>query len=163
MAKFAAASQGCRIRYLPVVKLTLLGFVVDAGPMKWFDPRRLRQITFRHGCFDAGFSLPGRMADLIKIDLPTPDGMKKFTKVTPDDIKVVTLKKGKVVKDAAPPKPKHGPSFANRWFSTRHHGRKQSIKENTRASSRLRSTNSMSSLEQTLNSGASASMKSQEF
>ena len=150
MAKFAAASQGCRVRYLPIVKLTLMGFVVDAGPVKWFDPQRLRQITFRHGCVDAGFSLPDRMADLIKIHVPKPGSTMNVSEVTPKDVKVVTLKKGLVVKEAAS-KPKLGPSFTNRWFSTRQHGRKQSIKENTRASSRLRATTSMSSLEQTSN------------
>lgn len=34
-AKLEAGPMGGRLRYLPVVKLVLSGFVIDAGPLKW--------------------------------------------------------------------------------------------------------------------------------
>ena len=35
MAKLEAAPKGGRLRYLPVVKLALSGFVIDSGALKW--------------------------------------------------------------------------------------------------------------------------------
>ena len=35
MAKLDAAPMGGRLRYLPVVKLALSGFVIDSGALKW--------------------------------------------------------------------------------------------------------------------------------
>ena len=35
MAKLDAAPKGGRLRYLPVVKLALSGFVIDSGALKW--------------------------------------------------------------------------------------------------------------------------------
>jgi hypothetical protein len=35
MAKLAAAPMGGRLRYLPVVKLAISGFVIDSGALRW--------------------------------------------------------------------------------------------------------------------------------
>ena len=47
---------------LPIKRLTLSGFVVDAGPfLQWFDPQKLRSIYFKGHCVDSGFWVPSPM------------------------------------------------------------------------------------------------------
>lgn len=52
-------------RLLPIVHLTLRGFVVDAVPFcSCFDADKLRSITFTD-CYDAGFYLPKDMRHVV--------------------------------------------------------------------------------------------------
>ena len=68
----AARSLGCTLRFLPIVRLVLAGFVVDAGPFySWFSFVRLQEIVFKHDCFDAGFRLPKPMHDRVSISAPS--------------------------------------------------------------------------------------------
>jgi hypothetical protein len=103
MAQLDAADElpQSNMRYLPIKKLTLMNFVVDAWPtLRWFDPKNLEEIVFKPGCVDAGFYLSFEMMH-IKVQAPTrPVGEARVVKV--GELKVVELKKGKVVsrKDA---------------------------------------------------------------
>lgn len=159
MAKFDAAPKGGRLRYLPVVKLALSGFVLDSGAMKWFDPLRLRQIELRHSCVDAGFAVPGNMTALVKVSWPEEDKSRtvKMTTITREDVQLLTLKKGKLVADSIGLKPKITSLLSHRWFST--NKRKGELKDG-RGGSRLSSSNSTSSLRQ--RSSSARSRKSQE-
>lgn len=89
---------GVRLRRLPVVNLTLSGFVVDADPFAmWFDPRRLRTIDFKRDCVDAGFALPSNMAH-ITIFRPDYRECSEFGQmVGPQQFKLVELRHGKAI------------------------------------------------------------------
>ncbi|EEQ92315.2 uncharacterized protein BDCG_07435 [Blastomyces dermatitidis ER-3] len=69
-AKARAARMGSTLNLLPVVKLTLTGFVVDAEPFHLFNPHRLRLISFKNDCVDAGFTLPERMREQVVVSWP---------------------------------------------------------------------------------------------
>jgi hypothetical protein len=123
MAKMAASNLGGNLRYLPVVKLVLSGFVVDAGPfLCWFDPMRLRRIEFNY-CVDAGFAIAGNMYDSVEISYPEAplenSRIVKISKHSRSDLQVVTLAKGKKVHEpAARLKPKISAILSHKWFST---------------------------------------------
>ncbi|EEH04667.1 conserved hypothetical protein [Histoplasma capsulatum G186AR] len=69
-AKARAAQMGSTLHLLPVVKLSLTGFVVDADPFHLFNPHRLRLINFKNNCVDAGFALPERMREQVVVSWP---------------------------------------------------------------------------------------------
>ncbi|PGH06361.1 hypothetical protein GX51_02371 [Blastomyces parvus] len=69
-AKTRAARMGSTLNLLPVVKLSLTGFVVDAEPFHLFNPHRLRLISFKNDCVDAGFTLPERMREQVVVSWP---------------------------------------------------------------------------------------------
>ncbi|PGH28042.1 hypothetical protein AJ80_00297 [Polytolypa hystricis UAMH7299] len=57
--------------HLPIVKLVLIGFVVDADPFFfWFNPHRLRVVHFKDYCVDAGFALPAAMVEKVRVCWP---------------------------------------------------------------------------------------------
>lgn len=92
---------------LPIKKLTLMNFVVDAWPIiHWFDPKRLEEIVFKSGCIDAGLYLPFSMMH-VKVQHPSPP-VGPARVIRPGELKLVELKGGKVVsrKDAVMPSPK---------------------------------------------------------
>lgn len=88
---------------LPIKKLTLSGFVVDADPfIQWFDPRRLRTIHFKENCVDAGFYLTKSMKKVSVLfprdeDKPVPVRSVSLLK----DLKLIELKGGRKVGEAA--------------------------------------------------------------
>lgn len=89
------------MRYLPVKKLALMNFVLDGTPiLRWFDPNKLEEIVFKHGCIDVGFYLSDEMKH-VKIQSPKPP-VSVARVIKPGELKIVELKKGKVVsrKDA---------------------------------------------------------------
>ena len=158
MAKLEAAPRGGRSRYLPMVRLALSGFVLDAGAIKWFDPLRLRQIKFKHNCVDAGFALPTNMVDLVKISCPGRNDCRtvKLTKVAREDIHLITLKKGRKVNEPTGLKPKISSILTHRWFSTNKRsiiGRGDPGEDNQPA--KLSASNSTSTLGQKSNSPGS--------
>lgn len=66
-----ATNMGRTIDLLPVVKLSLTGFVVDSDPFfLWFNPHRLRVLNFKNDCVDAGFTLPAKMAEHVVVNWP---------------------------------------------------------------------------------------------
>ncbi|OJD15834.1 hypothetical protein AJ78_03931 [Emergomyces pasteurianus Ep9510] len=69
-AKTRAARMGSTLILLPVVKLSLTGFVVDGDPFRFFNPHRLRMINFKNDCVDAGFALPDRMREQVTVSWP---------------------------------------------------------------------------------------------
>jgi hypothetical protein len=82
------------MRYLPITHLTLMNFVVDAGPFfRWFDPRKLKELTFLGDCIDAGFYLPESMESNVKINSPKPIMTARI--VRPGEIKLIDIKKPK--------------------------------------------------------------------
>ena len=86
------------LRYLPVENLTLMNFVVDGGSiMRWFDPKRLKELEFREGCIDAGLYLREDM-ERTKIISPKPRPLHQFARVIKlGEVKTAELKNGKVV------------------------------------------------------------------
>ncbi|OJJ51755.1 hypothetical protein ASPZODRAFT_163543 [Penicilliopsis zonata CBS 506.65] len=71
MRAMIAASMGM---YLPIRNMTLVGFVVDAGPFHlFFDPEKLKRITFKRDCVDAGFFLPEIMKNRVCVVSPRPE------------------------------------------------------------------------------------------
>lgn len=95
-ARSAVAQQGVNLRYLPIAKLVLAGFVVDAGPFfRWFNPIRIRHIHFKYGCIDAGFALPLNTSDLVAVSwtncLPESRNIVPVSKVDRQDVKVLTI------------------------------------------------------------------------
>jgi hypothetical protein len=94
-AKERASTMGGSLERLPVVKLSLTGFVVDSDPFcLWFNPHRLRVIEFKNDCVDAGFALPTSMAENVAIKFP-----KRITehamiarRVRPGEIKLVDVR-----------------------------------------------------------------------
>ena len=96
-ARGVASSQGINLRYLPVVKLVLAGFVVDAGPFfRWFNPMRLRHIEFKYGCIDAGFALLSHMSNLVTVAWPEKPHQESQTitisRIRRHNIKAICLK-----------------------------------------------------------------------
>ena len=112
-------SSEIRTAHLPIVKLSLSGFIVDAGPFRrWFDPSRLRQIDFEQNCIDAGFALPVRMARHITITWPQgklrPEVIN-MTNVNRADVKLIKLKKGRVVSTTVPA-PRGNNLLPSKWL-----------------------------------------------
>jgi hypothetical protein len=93
------------LHLLAISKLTLMGFVIDAGPFfRWFDGNKLRTIVLRDNCFDAGFVLPPAMKGKTQVLLG--GGLVEQQKfmgrvIKPGQAKIVTLSKGKVVDEEA--------------------------------------------------------------
>ncbi|KIW30549.1 uncharacterized protein PV07_06287 [Cladophialophora immunda] len=91
------------MRYLPISHLTLMNFAVDAGPFfRWFDPKKLVEVNFLGQCIDTGFYLPDDMQSLVKVSGPKPKPRPQpmiARVVKPGEVKLVTLKGGKVVPD----------------------------------------------------------------
>jgi hypothetical protein len=131
-ARSLVSSQGVNLRYLPIVKLVLAGFVVDAGPFfRWFNPIRMRHIEFRHGCVDAGFALPPHMSNLVAVswprNLPEDRKMISISRFTQRDIKPVLLKRKNSTTSQVTNgrKPKISSILTKNWFSsTRTHSLK---------------------------------------
>ncbi|KAK2771434.1 hypothetical protein FQN53_004987 [Emmonsiellopsis sp. PD_33] len=83
---------------LPIVKLTLTGFVVDADPFRlYFNPHRLRLINFRNDCVDAGFALPANLAEQVVVNWPRTvrDQAMIARVVRPGELKIVDIKRAK--------------------------------------------------------------------
>ncbi|KIX95903.1 uncharacterized protein Z520_08158 [Fonsecaea multimorphosa CBS 102226] len=89
------------MRYLPISHLTLMNFAIDAGPFfRWFDPHKLVELTFLGQCIDTGFYLPDDMRSVVKVNSPKPKPRPQpmiARVVKPGEVKLVTLKGGKVV------------------------------------------------------------------
>jgi hypothetical protein len=86
-------------RLLPIVHLTLRGFVVDAVPFcSCFDADKLRSITFTD-CFDAGFYLPDDMKHVeLRVGPVDKQKAREGRLVSLDqEVKRLTLKDGKKV------------------------------------------------------------------
>ncbi|KUL83728.1 hypothetical protein ZTR_07468 [Talaromyces verruculosus] len=86
-------------RLLPIVHLTLRGFVVDAVPFcSCFDADKLRSITFTD-CYDAGFYLPNNM-EHVKLYFGSNDKHKAIEgrRVSTDqEVKRLTYMDGKKI------------------------------------------------------------------
>ena len=80
---------------------------------------RLRRIDIKHNCIDAGFALPANMTDLVKVSWPGKSDCKMvtMTRVGPEDIHIVRLKKGEVVNGNARLRPKISSFFNQQWLS----------------------------------------------
>ena len=166
-ARSFVCSQGVNLRYLPIVKLVLAGFVVDAGPFfRWFNPMRLRQIDFKYGCIDAGFALPSHMNSLVTVSWPEklPSVTQRITvsRIGQQDVKTVRVKrKNGVAVQTNSLKPRIGSIITKNWFSsTRGHGlkaRKANCDNQPHASqkSRVSSSGDLSLSRQTSSSGIS--------
>jgi hypothetical protein len=124
---------------------------------------RLRQIDIRHNCVDAGFALPANMADLVNVSWPgkVEGKIVTMTKVTREDLHVITRKKGKVVNEKPQLKRKISSLLSYRWFPDNGKPMARDERGGIKAGTQLPSSNSMSSLGQ--NSSAGASRKSQDF
>lgn len=80
------------VRYLPITHLTLMNFVVDAGPFyRWFDPKKFKEVTFKGDCIDAGFSLPQEMFSTVTVKSPKPLPPPRWVK--PGEVKLIDIKK----------------------------------------------------------------------
>lgn len=103
---------------------------------------RLRQIDIKYNCVDAGFTLPANMVDLVSISWPGKSEpiIVKMTQVAQEDVHGITLKRDKVVDENAQLRPRTNPLLSHRWLST--------ISRGKRRDSKLSSSKSMSSLEQ---------------
>lgn len=66
-AKVRAMAMGYYPKTLPVVDLTLSGFVVDSCPFVWWFGDALRSVHLKKNCVDAGFWLPSRMAAICSV------------------------------------------------------------------------------------------------
>jgi hypothetical protein len=123
-ARSLVSSQGVNLRYLPIVKLVLAGFVVDAGPFfRWFNPMRLRQVEFKYGCIDAGFALPSHMSNLVTVSWPgktQQDGQTiTVSSIRPHDVNAIWLKrKPSTANQASGLKPKINSLLTKNWFSS---------------------------------------------
>lgn len=95
--------QGPVSRRLPIRRITLTGFVVDADPfLLWFDPDRLERIDFKDDCVDAGFYLPTSMHGSVTVSYPgrIQDGAIAVPIRRVDlreELKLVDLQEGKKV------------------------------------------------------------------
>jgi hypothetical protein len=87
--------------------------------------------------------------------------MVTMAKVAREDLHIITLKKGKVVNENARLKPKISSLLSHRWFSNNRKQMASAEREENKASTRLSSSKSMSSLGQKSSSGTSG--KSQDF
>lgn len=87
---------------LPIENLTLAGFVVDSQAFdKCFDMRKMKRLEFAHDCVDAGFTLESEVRARIRIIIPKGAGQHTSNKgrvFKPEDVKLVTLERGRVVK-----------------------------------------------------------------
>ena len=124
-ARNLVSSQGINLRYLPIVKLVLAGFVVDAGPFfRWFNPMRLRHVDFKHGCVDAGFALPSHMDNLVTVSWPESSlgecKLATVSRMSQHDVKRVSLSRKTSSRFQASNglKPKIGSILAKNWFSS---------------------------------------------
>ncbi len=130
-ARSLVSCQGVNLRYLPIVKLVLAGFVVDAGPFfRWFNPMRLRNIEFKYGCIDAGFALPSHMSNLVTVSWPGKPQQERrtitITRTRQQDIRTIWLKrKSSRAEQAHGLKPKISSILTKNWFSS---ARAQSLK-----------------------------------
>ncbi|KAK5341140.1 hypothetical protein LTR98_001932 [Exophiala xenobiotica] len=80
------------VRYLPITHLTLMNFVVDAGPFyRWFDPKKFKEVTFKGDCIDAGFNLPQEMVNTVTVKSPKPLPPPRWVK--PGEVKLIDIKK----------------------------------------------------------------------
>lgn len=89
-------------RHLPIVHLTLRGFVVDALPFSsCFDADKLHSITFTD-CYDAGFHLPKDMEHVeLKIDSKHKHKATEGRGVSLDqEVKCLTYKDRKKVSES---------------------------------------------------------------
>jgi hypothetical protein len=123
-ARSLVSCQDVNLRYLPVVKLVIAGFVVDAGPFfRWFNPMRLRHIDFKYGCIDAGFALPSHMSSLVTVSWPGKQRREcqpvTISRIQQHDIKTIYLK-GKPYTATLPAgfKPKISSILTKNWFSS---------------------------------------------
>ncbi|EXJ81284.1 hypothetical protein A1O3_07574 [Capronia epimyces CBS 606.96] len=88
------------MRYLPITHLTLMNFVVDGGPFfRWFDPKKLKEITFLGDCIDAGFSLPREMKLPVRVNSPKPPPPARW--VRPGEVKLIDIKRPKAATEKA--------------------------------------------------------------
>lgn len=87
---------GGMLHRLPVVNLSLSGFVVDADPFfMWFNPNRLQTIKFKGQCVDAGFALPVAMRHVTVTKPETaPGSWETAETVEPQEFKLIELKHG---------------------------------------------------------------------
>jgi hypothetical protein len=123
-ARSLVSCQGVNLRYLPVVKLVLAGFVVDAGPFfRWFNPMRLRHVDFKYGCIDAGFALPSHMSSLVTVSWPRKQSREiqavTILRIQQHDIKSVYLQgKSTMTRQPSGFKPKFSSILTKNWFSS---------------------------------------------
>jgi hypothetical protein len=62
-------------RFLSIAELNLMNFVVDGIPfVNWFDPSKLRRVSFRGCSIDAGFYLHPSMKHTVSLVAPVPAG-----------------------------------------------------------------------------------------
>ena len=86
------------MRYLPVVKLTLMNVVIDNGPiLRWFDPEKLEELNLKDGCIDAGLYLADEMPKVRVLSPRPPKPICIAKAVRPGEAKLVELRNGKVV------------------------------------------------------------------
>ncbi|KAK2843934.1 hypothetical protein FQN49_005928 [Arthroderma sp. PD_2] len=105
-AKVRASEMGCTLERLPVVQISLTGFVVDADPFfLWFNPHRLRVINFKNDCVDAGFALPRSMTERVVVSWPNnvAEYAMQVRHVKPGEVKLIDIPKRKS-KEPAPGK-----------------------------------------------------------
>lgn len=154
-ARSLVSSQGVNLRYLPIVKLVLAGFVVDAGPFfRWFNPMRLRQIEFKYGCIDAGFALPSHMSKLVTVSWPgkpqQEDQTITVSRIRQHEVKSIWVKrKASRASHASGLKPRISSILTKNWFSsTRAHPlrARKADKEHQPHSSQASQTSSSSDL-----------------
>ncbi|KPI45694.1 uncharacterized protein AB675_511 [Cyphellophora attinorum] len=101
-------------RFLSIAELNLMNFVVDGIPfVNWFDPSKLRRVSFRGCCVDAGFYLHPSMKHTVSLLPPVPaaannvgvalrvpvGGLLAARAITPiyTGTKLVELKGGRVI------------------------------------------------------------------
>ena len=92
-----AIRMGCTMNQLPIVKLSLTGFVVDADPFfYWFNPHRLRILDFKNDCVDAGFALPKKMAEHVIVTWPREvvENAQVAQVIRPGQLKIVNIGPG---------------------------------------------------------------------
>ncbi|OKL63045.1 hypothetical protein UA08_01215 [Talaromyces atroroseus] len=105
-------------RLLPLVHLTLRGFVVDAIPFcSCFDAQKLRSITFAD-CYDAGFYLPHEV-DMDKFEIRVDELKTARTEsirrlCSDEELKHITLKDGKMVEEHHVNESSTSSSFSNK-------------------------------------------------
>ncbi|EED19096.1 conserved hypothetical protein [Talaromyces stipitatus ATCC 10500] len=104
-------------RLLPIVHLTLRGFVVDAIPFcSCFDGQKLRSITFTD-CIDAGFCLPYEMNNVqLRVDCSKTARAEPIRQVVPDrELKRITLKEGRKIDESPASSPTQSVSSRSRY------------------------------------------------
>ncbi|KAF3480603.1 uncharacterized protein GIQ15_05950 [Arthroderma uncinatum] len=103
-ARARASEMGCVPDRLPVVQISLNGFVVDADPFfQWFNPHRLRVINFKNDCVDAGFALPRSMSERVVVSWPNnvAEYAMRVRHVKPGEVKLINIPKRKGKEPAA--------------------------------------------------------------